>query len=150
MSFETLTLIALTASCLTAVGQDKLEWTEKRKLEMNDFRGTPPDPSTNQTLIARFGLEMNLRKSDIERLTTLNGQVANIFSSVDSWIDWREQSRLRYARTLFDLNEWKARELRKRLNENRKRVLEGDYQTIEEEVRKEFDKIIRDYENESS
>lgn len=43
-----------------------------------------------------------------------------------------------------------ARELRKRLNENRKLVLAGEYQSIQEDVSKEFEKIRQDYDNESN
>ncbi|MFY8036818.1 MAG: hypothetical protein ACOVMQ_06605, partial [Cyclobacteriaceae bacterium] len=50
---------------------------------------------------------------------------------------------------LFDLNEWKARELRKRLNENRKKVLAGEYEEIKKQVEAEFQKIHQDYDNET-
>lgn len=43
-----------------------------------------------------------------------------------------------------------TRELRKRFNENRKLVLAGQYQSIQEEVRKEFEKIRQDYDNDSN
>ncbi len=135
---------------LSAAGQDRLEWSQTRKLTVNDFKGTPPDPSTGQSLIANFGLEINLKKEEIENLKTFNRQVTNLFSPNNSWINWTDESRLRYAITLFDLNEWMTRELRKRFNENRKLVLAGQYQSIQEEVRKEFEKIRQDYDNDSN
>src|SRR5262249_33790850 len=88
-------------------------------------------------------------KTELENLKTFNRQVTNLFSPTNSWIDWTEKSRLRYAITLFDLNEWKARELRKRLNENKKLVLSGHYQTIEQSVSQEFQKLQQEYDNES-
>jgi hypothetical protein len=147
-----LILIYTFSMCLTfsSAGQDKLEWSETRKLTVNDFKATPPDPSTGQSLIASFGLEVNLQKEEIQNLRTLNKQVTNLFSPNSSWIDWTDKSRLRYAITLFDLNEWMARELRRRLNENRKMVLSEQHQLIQEEVRKEFEKIRQDYDNDSN
>ena len=145
-----LIITILTSLTLSTTGQDKLEWSETRKLTVNDFKATPPDPSTGQSLIANFGLETNLKKEEIENLKTFNRQVSNLFSPNNSWIDWTDKSRLRYAITLFDLNEWMTRELRKRLNENRKLVLAGQHQSIQEEVKKEFEKIRQDYDNDSS
>ncbi|MBL7875659.1 MAG: hypothetical protein JNL53_08340 [Cyclobacteriaceae bacterium] len=135
---------------LTIAGQHKLEWSETKKLSVNDFRGTPPDPSTGQSLIINFGIEVNLKKEEIQNLQAFNKQVLNFFSPSNSWIDWTDNSRLRYAVTLFDLQEWMARELRKRLNENRNVVLSGQHQSIQEEVRKEFDKIRKDYDTDSN
>ena len=140
----------LTSLTLSAAGQGRLEWSQTRKLTVNDFKGTPPNPSTGQSLIANFGLEINLKKEEIENLKTFNRQVTNLFSPNNSWIDWTDKTRLRYAITLFDLNEWMTRELRKRFNENRKIVLAGQYQSIQEKVRKEFEKIRQDYDNDSN
>lgn len=140
----------LTSLTFGAIGQDKLEWSETRRLTVNDFKATPPDPLAGQSLIANFGLETNLKKEEIKDLKTFNQQVINLFSPNNSWIDWTDNSRLRYAITLFDLNEWMARELRKRLNANRKLVLSGQYQSLQEEVRKEFEKLHHDYDNDSN
>lgn len=145
-----LVLILQLSFCLTLLGQDELEWTENRKLTVNDFKATPPDPTTNQTLIASFGLRTNLKKDEIKNLNHFNQQVLNLFSQSNSWIDWTDKSRLRYAITLFDFNEWMTRELRKRLYENREAVLTGSYQPIQEEVKKEFAKLRQDYDLESN
>lgn len=148
---RTILIITILSSLIfTTTAQDKLEWSETRKLTVNDFKATPPDQSTGQSLIANFGLEINLKKQEIENLKSFNRQVTNLFSPQNSWIDWTDKSRLRYAITLFDLNEWMARELRKRLNENRKLVLAGQYESIQEEVRKEFEKIRQDYDHASN
>ncbi|MBK7650015.1 MAG: hypothetical protein IPJ20_03630 [Flammeovirgaceae bacterium] len=140
----------LTSLTLRTIGQDKLEWSETRRLTVNDFKATPPDPAAGQSLIANFGLETNLKKEEIKDLKTFNQQVINLFSPNNSWIDWSDKSRLRYAITLFDLNEWMARELRKKLNENRDLVLSGQYQSLQEEVRKEFEKLRQKYDNDSN
>lgn len=140
----------LTSLTFLAIGQDNLEWSETRKLTVNDFKATPPDPAAGQSLIANFGLETNLKKEEIKDLKTFNQQVINLFSPNNSWIDWTDKSRLRYAITLFDLNEWMARELRKKLNENRDLVLSGQYQSLQEEVRKEFERLRQKYDNDSN
>jgi hypothetical protein len=139
-----------TGLSLTSAGQDQLEWSETRRLTVNDFKADPPDPSSHQSLIAAFGFEVNLKKEEIQNLSTFNHRVTNRFSPKNSWIDWRDKSRLRYAITLFDLNEWMARELRKRLNANRAKVLSGDYQSIQEEVQTEFQMIRQEYDNDSN
>ena len=56
----------LTCLTLTIFGQDKLEWSETRKLTVNDLKATPPDPSTRQSLISNLGLEVNLKKEEIQ------------------------------------------------------------------------------------
>ena len=142
-------IFLLTTLTFTAQGQERLEWNAKRKLTINDFKGTRSDPQDKQTLKAGFGMETNLKGQEIKNLDTFNGQVTNFFLPNESWIDWREGSRLRYAITLFDLNEWKARELRKRLNENRKIVLAGNYEDIRKKVEEEFQKIHQDYDSET-
>lgn len=97
-----------------------------------------------------FGTEVNLDPGDIRGLATFNSRVLNLFIADRSWIDWRDESRLRYAITLFDLNEWMTHEMRRRFNENRKSVLSGQHQAIGEEVRVQFARIRQEYDNESS
>ncbi len=143
------TIWLLTTLAFTAQAQERLEWNAKRKLTTNDFKGTKSDQQDMQTLKVSFGIQTNLKIEEIKNLDTFNGQVTNFFLPNESWVDWREGSRLRYAITLFDLNEWKARELRKRLNENRKKVLAGEYEEIKKQVEAEFQKIHQDYDNET-
>jgi|GEM_PF-3012647 hypothetical protein len=126
---------------LTSLGQDKIEWSEKR-LTINDFKGMPPDPSTKQSLIAKTTVETDLNPAVIGNLRTFNKQVTNYFYPYDSWVLWTDPSRLRYFQTLYDLNEWMARALRKRYNENKQLVLSGNHEKIYEEVTNEF-KVLR-------
>ena len=51
--------------------------------------------------------------------------------------------------TLFDIDEWMARELRKRFNENREQVLLGDHKKILNEVQSEFVRIREQYDGET-
>lgn len=145
-----LTLYLLTILTPIASAQGKLEWSETKKLTIADFKGSPSDPSTEQTLVVSFGQDLNLEKSKISSLKTFNAQVTNYFSQDSSWIDRTDQSRLRYVITHFDINEWMARALRKRLNENRELVLRGEHQTILDEINNEFEKIKLAYDNESN
>lgn len=131
------------------LAQDKLEWSESRKLTVNDFKGPAPDPAKKQSLIVNFGLETNLSEAEIRNSKTLNRLVTNVFSASDSWIDWTDKSRLLYANTLFDLGEWRARELRKRLQENRKSLVPVEHGKIVEAVNREFLKIQQDFNSES-
>lgn len=144
-----LAIVLATALFNQTYAQERLEWSEKQKLTVNDFKGPTPDPSTKQTLIFNLGTETSLSNADIGNLKTFNGQVANVFSPTRSWIDWTVKSKLTYANTLFDLNEWKVREIRRRLNESRELVLAGDYQWILEAVDKEFEQIQLQYDGES-
>jgi hypothetical protein len=130
--------------------QGKLEWSETKRLTIADFKGSPPDPSTEQTLVVSFGQDLDLDKTKINPLKTFNAQVTNYFSQDSSWIDRTDQSRLRYVITHFDINEWMTREIRKRLNENRELVLRGEHQTILDEINNEFEKIKLAYDNESN
>lgn len=130
--------------------QGKFEWNETKKLTLEDFKGAPPDPSTEQTMFVNFGQDLDLKKSKINHLKTFNAQVTNYFSQDSSWIDRTDPSRLRYAITHFDINEWMTREIRKRLNENRELVLRGEHQAILDEVTKAFEKIKLTYDNESN
>jgi hypothetical protein len=131
----------------TTEGQNKFEWNENIKLTVNDFLGESPGPG--QTLSISFGTETDLKKEEVQSMTSFNKQVTHYFDRDNSWIDWTDTSRLRYAITLFDLREWMMREYRKRLWENREMVLAGEYAKILEEVRKEFEKIAMDYDVDS-
>jgi hypothetical protein len=129
--------------------QGVLEWSATNKLTIDDFRLAIPDSARKQTLILTLSLETHLDKDEIKNLKTFNAQIVNVFSPKDSWIDWTDASRLRYANTLFDLNEWHARELRKRCNQNRNAILAGNSQKIKDQVQKELGRIRQQYDAET-
>lgn len=145
-----LTFYLLTILTPIAFAQGKLEWSETKKLTLEDFKGAPPDPSTEQTMFVNLGQDLDLNKEKINHLKTFNAQVTNYFSQDSSWIDRTDPARLRYVITHFDLNEWMVRALRKRLNENRELVLRGEHQAILDEVNVEFEKLKLAYDNESN
>jgi len=138
------------ASALCVSAQGRLEWSENARLTVNDFKGPAPDPSSRQSLVLGIGVEINLNVNEVKELPTFNDRLSNMFLPDKSWIDWRDESRLRYAITLFDLNEWMTREMRKQFMENRKQVLAGQQESIAQGVRLEFARTRQEYDNESS
>lgn len=137
--------------CLSfaAFAQDDIEWTDERELTVNDFKGPVPYPIPKGGASVHFGLYTSLSDNEVKLLKNFNGRVTNAFLPADSWIDWRDDSRLRYVNTLFDLNEWMTREMRKQLNAQREKVIAGNFQSIQENIRLEFEKIRSSYEQET-
>jgi hypothetical protein len=142
--------MVLFAFCPGAKAQEKIEWQAMRKLTVNAFKGRPRKAAAGQTLSVSLGIEIQLPPARLPSLVMFNNQVTNVFYSDSSWIDWREPSRLRYAIALFDLNEWMARELRKRFQENRELVLAGHHGQIQEKVSQEFQALREAYDNETN
>ncbi len=143
-----LLLLGLLFSTLSNA-QEKIEWSPSQKITVNDFKGPAPDAKTRQTLIAHTGIESKLTGPDIKLLKNFNPQVANYFFPGDSWILASDKSRLAYFTALFDMNEWMARELRKRCKENRKVVLAGQYELIYAQLAGEFAQIREQYDQET-
>jgi hypothetical protein len=143
-------LVILVGTCAGfATAQEKIEWSASRKITLGDFRGPAPDPSAKQSLIARTGIESRLTGPDVKKLKNFNTQITNYFFPNDSWIQASDKSRLPYFQMLFDMNEWMARELRKKCKENRKMVLANQYDVIYAQVTAEFARIREQYDQES-
>jgi hypothetical protein len=143
------TIAILVTLTFSTRAQDKIEWDAKRRLTVNDFKKSPPDPSTKQSLIARSGVEVNLNREEIKKLKTFNNQIGNYFYPNDSWILLTDPSMLRYIQTCFDIDEWKARTLRKRYNENSELILSSDGEKIRKEVEAEFKMIREQYDSQT-
>ena len=147
---KSITIIILLSACSgLTLAQEKIEWSPSQKITVGDFKGPAPDPKTKQSLIAHTGIESKLTGPDIKLLKNFNPQVANYFFPGDSWILASDKSRLSYFQALFDMNEWMARELRKRCKENRKVVLAGQYELIYAQITSEFSKIREQYDQET-
>lgn len=146
-SFIVFILLAISTGHTWA--QEKIEWSASRKITVSDFRGKAPDASGKQTLIARTGIESKLTGSEVKKMKNFNQQITNYFFPGDSWILASDKSRLRYFQVLYDMNEWMARELRKKCRENRKMVLSNQYEVIYAEVTAEFAKIREQYDQET-
>ena len=150
MKKETVLLLALlTTLLLTGKAQDKIEWSDIRKLTVDDFKGTPSDSSKHKSSIVATGIETYFNVPEIKELTTFNKQVINYFYPDKSWILPDDHSQLTYFLTSFDINEWMARELRKRCNENRQQVLNGDSGKLLDVILIEFTTIQKQYSDES-
>lgn len=140
--------LLLTFVCLAAhvtIAQTKLEWSEKKRLTTSDFKGPAPDPAKNQNLIVRTGFENKVSVSDLAGREHFNDAISNVFFPDDSWINWSDPSRLRYFLTCFDIDEWKARELRKRYYHNKKELTKESIAKIYSEVQLEFNLIHEQY-----
>lgn len=130
-------------------GQTKMEWSASRRLTVNDFKGAAPDPDKHQTLVLTFATDMHIKPGEEGKIDSFNDRVSHAFVADQSWIDWHDESRLRYTITLFDLGEWHARELRKRLSLNRQQVVNGGAEALRRKVDEEFMTIRSQYDSES-
>jgi hypothetical protein len=117
-----------------------IEWNDRKRLTFESFEGAQDPTRPDQKLALAFGLEVKVKKEDVRYLETFNAQVVSLFAPGQSWIEKGNKSALRFANLLFDLNEWRAREVRKRLAENQQRVIAGEGNMVYEDVKTEFDR----------
>jgi hypothetical protein len=128
---------------------ESIEWSSTRRLTFEDFRKVPENPLTVETVILHLGVNSTLDSLKLPQLKTFNGQVTTVFYPTFSWIDKSNRTGLQYSNTVFDIYEWISREFRKRLNENRARVLDGKVREISEELNREFTLILEAYDAET-
>jgi hypothetical protein len=144
-----LILVLLGISPVLTWCQERIEWSASQKITVSDFKGKAPEASSKQTLIARTGIESKLTGAEVKKMKNFNQQITNYFFPGDSWIHASDKSRLPYFHVLFDMNEWMARELRKKCRENRKMVLANQYDLMYAQVTAEFAKIREQYDQET-
>jgi hypothetical protein len=147
-SFSFFFVFVLCAS--QTLAQEKIEWSASHRITLSDFKGHPPDASVKQSLKSRTGIESKMTGREIKEIKNFNARITAYFFPADSWIMTSDPSRLTYFLTLFDMDEWMARELRKRSRENRKLVYAGGYEMIYAEVNNEFAKIRDQYGQETN
>lgn len=106
-------LVILTAGQSTAKAQSKIEWAESYKLTVDDFLANAPNTGTIQTVQGHTTKEYRFSNYELLGSKNFNKNVTCYFFRTASWIDRGEKTDalLRYAQTLFDLNEWLARAL---------------------------------------
>ena len=133
-------------------GQTKFEWNSTDTLKVDDFQAQAPNTGTLQTVQGHITIEYHLMNYEILATKNFNKNVTCYFYKSASWIDTgdRTEQLLRYAQTIFDLNEWMARELRKRFRENKKQLLSGKQNIIYDQLTKEFAEIQSSYSKESN
>jgi hypothetical protein len=128
-------------------GQNKLEWTDNYKLNIEDFQANAPNTGSMQTVQGHTTIQYQFANYELIASKNFNKNVTCYFYRTASWIDKGENTQilLRYAQTTFDLNEWMARELRKRFRENKGQLLNGKQNEIYEQLAKEFADIQSQY-----
>jgi hypothetical protein len=134
-----------------ATAQDKLEWTDNYKLTLDDFLANPPSTGTIQTVQGHTFIEYKFSNYELLGSKNFNKNVTCYFLKTASWIDKGENTGklLGYAQAVFDMNEWMARELRKRFRENKKLLLAGKQNEIYEKLAAEFANIQSRYSKET-
>lgn len=136
---------------LLVLGQDKLEWSDTTELAVIDFQAVAPNTGTLQTVQGHIVIEYQFANYELMASRNFNKNVGCYFYRKASWLDSGAlvPQLLRYANTQFDLNEWLARELRKRFRENRSLLLKGQQGIIYDQVTNEFATIQSDYSKET-
>lgn len=128
-------------------GQNKLEWTDNYELTLEDFQANAPNTGSIQTVQGHITIEYQIANVEILASNNFNKNVTNYFYRTASWIDKGENAEklLKYAQTIFDINEWMARRLRVSFRENKGHLLSGKQNEIYEQLAKEFAEIQSQY-----
>ena len=126
----------------TAVDENRIFWSETRKLAVNDF-GIKTQEGESNSSFAQFSMDYEIRGFDF-MAKSFNKKVRNYFIKSASWIDTTNNVSvsLRYLQTVFDLSEIYTRQFRKLLKKNRMKI--GYGMKIIEELN---DKIVTDLSN---
>jgi hypothetical protein len=125
-----LTFILFSFTSINLLGQDMADanlvfWSASRKLNVADFGIKTKDRETNPSF-AQFSVDF--RVSGFDFMTkNFNKKVRNYLIKSASTIDTTSDvsASLRYQQTLFDMCEIYARQFRKALKENRKKIASG-------------------------
>lgn len=123
-----LTILILNFTILSSFGQAKnnyLLWSNHYKLTAEDFFIKTKQLETTPSF-AQFSIDYQV--SGFDFLTkNFNKKVRNSFIRSASWIDTTIDFSLslKYQQTLFDICEIYARQFRKALKENRKKIIKG-------------------------
>ncbi len=152
-----LTTKAIVLACILLLGQfslfgqNKIEWSESYRLTVDDFLANAPNTGTIQTVQGHISIEYQFMNYELMGSKNFNKNVTCYFYKTASWIDKGENTNklLRYAQTIFDMNEWMARELRKRFRENKGQLFAGKQNEIYEQLTKEFADIQSRYSKET-
>lgn len=126
MKWFYLTVLFLIASgnaiCQTTQSEDVLPWSSTRKLQVEDFSIKVRDSLTAPSF-AQFHIDYKLTGFDFMS-KNFNKKVRHYMIKSASWIDTTANvaQLLQYEQTLFDLSEIYARQLRKEIKANRKKI----------------------------
>jgi hypothetical protein len=142
-------ILAATMSTTLAVGQDQVEWKPGLQLTENNFKGFRPDAPTLRSFYLSFRLDISLNSEDVDTTRSVNSAFTNYFVCDESWVDFTDATKFRYATAAFDLNEWMTREIRKRLHENRRKLKKDGYGPLMDEVHTQFEKMSIEFDKET-
>lgn len=144
-------LVVFSIGFINSLEETKIEWSEDSRLTIEDFQAEAPNTGTMQTVQGHTTIEYQFNNYELMGSRNFNKNVTCYFYRTASWIDSGENSHrlLRYAQTIFDMNEWQARELRKRFRENRSQVLAGKQRELYEQLTTEFAGIQSQYSKET-
>jgi len=140
-------LVVFSIGFINSLEETKIEWSENSKLTIEDFQSKAPNTGTMQTVQGHTTIEYQFNNYELMASRNFNKDVTCYFYRSASWIDSGQDTDrlLRYAQTIFDMNEWQARELRKRFRENRSQVLAGKQSELYEQLTTEFAGIQSQY-----
>ena len=102
-----------------------LRWSSTRKLTLIDF-GIKTTKLETTTSFGQFSISYKVNGFDF-MTKNFNKKVENLFIKSASWIDTTSniQESLTYQQTLFDISEIYARQFRKALHDNRRKIISG-------------------------
>lgn len=130
---------------------EMLRWNQTTRLTINDF-GIKTKQLETTTSYGQFYLAYKVNGFDF-MTKNFNKKVDNFFIKSASWIDTTSniQQSLVHQQTLFDMSEIYARQFRKALKDNKKRILSGSnfIEGLNQKYMSDFAKRRIDYDSET-
>ncbi len=146
-----LLLLSLTTIAFGQDDNERLRWSPTRKLTLSDFTIKTKQLETT-TSFGQFYIAYKVKGFDF-MTKNFNKKVDNLFIESASWIDTTTniQQSLTYQQTLFDISEIYARQFRKALHDNRKKIMSGTnfIEELDQKYMSDFSKRRIDYDRET-
>ncbi len=146
-----LLLLISTTIALAQNDSGRIRWSPTKKLTSSDFSIKTKQLETT-TSFGQFYISYKVKGFDF-MTKNINKKVGNFFIKSASWIDTTSnmQEGLAYQQTLFDISEIYAREFRKALHDNRKKIISGINFTeeLDQKCMSDFAKRRIDYDRET-
>lgn len=127
--------------------QPEIEWNADYKLKYSDFQGTPVDSIEGQ-IHPDISISYNLHTKHIFR-KVYNDNVATYFLRTTSFARTNDSTYLQFARSIFDLSEVMARELRRDFSKQGRGVYSHKAHEAYLLLEKKFNEIRTQYTAES-
>ncbi len=151
MTVVRLTFLMVALGPVFGLAQDQIEWSDTVTLRPIDFRASSPNTGIMQTIRGHITVGYQMAGYETMFSKNYNKNVSCFFQRSASWLDSGVYTSelIRYANTIFDLDEWMARELRKRFRENRSKMMKGQAEVIYTQLQKEFAELESLYSKET-